>query len=207
MKKALWLCTLAAFFCAAGSVSAAGAANARKKNSAQTNAQAGYLASLIGVVDTAKTRLEQAQRDESAFYRRLGWDNGRVRGLIDLNTFLPCLEKRRALAKYYGDSAASARGAPVPAKHTASHRKFITYLAAREAAETGKLARIDQLLADWKNSLEQDEKTAVFPADKIHQTFNFWPADHEADTLRRDWAAAFNREYNKKRINRAPAEL
>lgn len=153
-----------------------------------------YLKSVNKTLDTAADKLAKAQEDESNFYRRLGWDNGRVRGVIDLKTFLPCMDKRRALAKYYADSVETVKKITTPAAHAASHEKLRLYLAAKAQAEGDKINAIDKLLAEWKTSLAADEKTAVFPADKIHQTLNYWPADKTADDLRRDWAVTYNKE-------------
>lgn len=160
----------------------------------KTSPQSAYQNVLVTIYDTARTKLAAAQEDESAFYRRLGWDDGAVRGMIDLNTFLPCLEKRRALATYYQDSAARVKALTPPENRTNSHEKFIIYVTAKAEAETAKLATVDQLLAAWKKSLLQDEKTAVFPAEKIHAAFNFWPTDQEAEKTRQTWAVTYNAE-------------
>lgn len=162
---------------------------------AQKNSpQATYQNMLVTIYDTARAQLAAAQEDESAFYRRLGWDDGTVRGMIDLNTFLPCLEKRRTLVKFYQDSAARVKILTPPDNRKNSHEKFLAYVTAKAEAETAKLATVDNLLAVWRKSLAQDEKTAVFPAEKIHSAFNFWPADTDAEKARQAWAVTYNAE-------------
>ncbi|MFA6583370.1 MAG: hypothetical protein WCS77_03650 [Elusimicrobiaceae bacterium] len=177
MKKAAAVALL--FFCAASF------AGTVRKDAAL------YTDKLLELVTEADTILKDAQEQESSFYRRLGWQNGKVRGLIDLKTLLSVLEKRQALARYYDERKNTLPQLAGFEKSGADMKEYFTLRAKNEKEKADALAAI---IENWKQSLASDEKTKNFAAEDMYNTLNFYPADKLAGQCRLRWGSDYQNE-------------